>query len=429
MAYNKRLLFPHQTGTLAVEGRFVSSSVTGSMLNATLTFTGDNTIISSSAKVYFRETGSFGRIIGTSSILPTAFAPNLSSSVTLTDIEVPSEVRNLKNEDIFSIQAKFFSPNQTVFTNSVTSSFASGIQVLGAGVQTATYTSASVEYTIYRFLSSAIINIYSGDITAEILAVGGGGGGIGYGGGAGAGEVAYIKEATLPSGQHSILVGAGGGGDLNNGGDFKGGDGNPTTLFGETIRVGGGALGSDNTAGVGVNVSNGGAGGSRSAGHTGTVGTNNNIPFVRYGGNSGGRGAEAPNYVGSGGAGAGASTPNMPGSGNGGTGGTGVQVGTIYDGINNYFWGGGGGGSAYYTATGGNGGFGGGGNGTGPNGSAAVGTGGLNNGTYRTNINSGDGGINTGGGAGSGGGTNGAPTVRANGGSGIVLIKVATALT
>lgn len=436
MAFNKRLIFPHNSSSIELSPDFsiVSSSIADSVIKGGIQIYGGSDIISSSAKLYFNESGSttsFGKVIATSSLLhPSYSSVHNSSSIGLNSSHIPTAVRDLRSTNTYSISVKSFSPKKVVFSNRKNISHNAGIAHVGATV--ATYTSASVDVTVFRFLSSGNINILSNSIKAEILAVGGGGGGAGYAGGSGGGEVAYVHNTTLPAGVYNIEIGAGGAGSLVNGGDTKGGDGNLTTLFGETVRVGGGGLGSDNTTYVSPIVSNGGGGGSRSTGHAGTVGTNVSIPFTRYGGRTGGSGVNggSPSHSYGGGGGAGANENGISSAGQtspGGRGGNGVQVGTVYDGSNNYYWGGGGGASAYYVYAGGNGGSGGGGNGTGPGGNAAVGTGGLNNGTFRTNVNSGDGGINTGGGAGSGGGSGGNPTVPANGGSGIVLIKVLTA--
>lgn len=432
MAYNRRILFPHNSASISLNGYIVSSSVTSSAVGGAFTVSGSANIISSSAKLLFRETGSstsFGKIIGSSSILIPSYSGAPSSSIYFTSDDIPTSVRDLPSSTVYDIQAKFFDARQVVFSTSITSSHAVGVFSTDASV--ATYTSASVNVTVFRFLSSGVLNVLESGIKAEILAVGGGGGGCGYAGGGGAGEVAYVHNATLPTGVHTIEVGGGGAGNTTNGGNARGSDGSVTTLFGETIKVGGGARGSDDTSTVGANVSNGGGGGSRSSGHVGTVGTNVSIPFTRYGGRTGGSGVNGTttshSYGGGGGAGAGENGVSCAGQTSpGGRGGNGVQVGTIWNGSTNYYWGGGGGASAYYVYGGGNGGLGGGGNGTGPGGNAAVGTNGLNTPTLRANVNSGDGGTNTGSGAGSGGGTSGSPSIPANGGSGIVLIKVLT---
>lgn len=434
MAYNKRIIFPYNSSSIELSSDFViiSSSIADEALAGEIKIYGNSDIISSSAKLYFNESGStnnFGKLIATSSLLYPSYSNATTSSIGVSTTNIPTAIRELKNNNSYNISVKSFSPKKVVFSNQISTAHFQGITFSGASI--ATYTSASVDVTVFRFLSSGNLNVLKSGVKAEILAVGGGGGGCGYAGGGGGGEVAYVHNATLPTGLFNIEVGAGGAGSLVNGGNAKGGDGNVTTLFGETIRVGGGGQGSDDTAGVGVNVSNGGGGGSRTSGDIGTVGTNVSIPFTRYGGRTGGTGVDGTtvnhSYGGGGGAGANENGINCAGQTSpGGRGGNGVQVGTIYNGSNNYYWGGGGGASAYYIYGGGNGGAGGGGNGTGPGGNAAVGTGGLNNGTFRTNTNSGDGGVNTGGGAGSGGGTNGSPTIPANGGSGIVLVKVLT---
>ena len=435
MAYNKRLIFPHNSSSLELSSDFtiVSSSVTGSVISGEIKIYGGSDIISSSAKLFFNESGStntFGKVIATSSLLnPSYSSVHNSSSIGINSTHIPTAVRELKNSETYDISVKSFSPKRVVFSNQINTSHRTG--VVASGASTATYTSASVDVTVFRFLSSGTLTVLKSGVKAEILAVGGGGGATGYGGGAGGGEVAYVHSTTLPAGVSTIEIGAGGTGNTVNGGNTRGGDGSVTTLFGETIKVGGGGQGSDDTNSVGANVSNGGGGGSRCSGETGTVGTNVSIPFTRYGGKTGGTGyngnASSTSYGGGGGSGANENGVSCPGLySNGGRGGNGVQIGTIYDGSNNYYWGGGGGASAYYVYSGGNGGAGGGGNGTGPGGSAAVGTGGLNDGTYRANVNSGDGGVNTGGGAGAGGGTNGSPTIAPQGGSGIVLIKVLT---
>jgi len=263
---------------------------------------------------------------------------------------------------------------------------------------------------------SGAITIANTAITysASYLIVGGGGGG-GYwlGGGGGAGGFLSGTQTLFGGTTYSFVVGSGGSGSTSGG---VGSNGLDSTGFGLTA-LGGGYGGSNaispttptsgaSGGGVGGNLT--GAGGSGTSGQGFAGGTAALVPPA-YGGGGGG----------------GATTVGGNGSssisGNGGTGNTSTLITTTQATTNSvgevvstsvYFAGGGGSGSQTSGALFGVGGSGGG------------GAGGLSN----TN-NAVAGSPNTGGGGGGGGG-NGSGTAQrgANGGSGVVIISVPTAI-
>jgi hypothetical protein len=231
--------------------------------------------------------------------------------------------------------------------------------------------------------------------SAEYLVVAGGGGG-GYsdagGGGAGGLLTNYgTSTISLTTGNvYTITVGAGGSGGATSGAD--GSKGSDSVLSGTGISTvtsfggGGGGDGSFSTPTNGDGGSGGGAGHLQPAGATGGNGT------VGQGNDGGdGSGNAPPQYGGGGGGGAGAVGANGSSSG-GGNGGDGLS--NSITGSATYYAGGGGSQAASSYGTGGQGG---GGNGgvPGANGTA-----------------------NTGGGGGG---------YRASGGSGVVILRVATA--
>ena len=258
-------------------------------------------------------------------------------------------------------------------------------------------------------------------LTADILVVAGGGPGGAYaGGGGGAGGVlGFASQSLTANTTYSCIVGAGGGGALNNSPGVKGND----SRFGALTLVKGGGFGK-NGGGVlfseyeNSGGSSGGGGGSGNAGQrtpqAGTAGQ----------GNSGGT-ASTDTSAGGGGAGA-------VGGGPGGAGGAGATFNTTIGGssgpfsfINpmgaatnlgqlsggNWFFGGGGG-CAFSSNI--SGGVGGGGNGAGYNVQGNVSAPGTN------------GTLNTGGGGGGGGASNNDLTTRAySGGSGVIIVRYA----
>jgi len=252
--------------------------------------------------------------------------------------------------------------------------------------------------------------------SVDILMVsGGGGGGINLSGAGGGGGVLYFCNFSLKYGT-PITVIVGGGGAV-------GVQGSSSCTFGNTIC--GGQYASQVTFHRSGN-----------SGYLALLANSSCYSSVTaYCNNLGGY---ASGNAGAGGAGAGAGGCNMSGNSdvnNKATpGGNGIQVGTILDGINNYYWAGGGGGEGYadYAGAGGCGGGGGGGS------FAAYGTsffpgcgglGGLNPGCPGTvtgnSLNGGAGGANTGGGGGGGSHTGAGCTATTGGagGSGIVIIR------
>ena len=234
--------------------------------------------------------------------------------------------------------------------------------------------------------------------TATVLMVGGGGGGGSedVGGGGGAGGVISTTSVMTPGTTYSISVGISGAGGVSSALGGRGTNGGNSTFNGLSA-VGGGGGGAGNAGSSSSYVgADGGSGGGGAWGQIGGLGTTGQ-------GNNGG--AESTNGVGAGGGG-GAGGVGGNGSGNnGGNGGAGIQSDIIVAGTNLYYAGGGGGGA---DATGGTGGSGVGGNGGSVNG------GGVNGAT------------NTGSGGGGSGGYS-SPAYGANGGSGVVILRVQTA--
>jgi len=244
---------------------------------------------------------------------------------------------------------------------------------------------------------------YSGDIL--VVAGGGSNGDANVGsqfssGGGGAGGYRSFTSETFNGGSlYTITVGAGGTSHAN---------GSNSSISGTGISytsAGGGAGGDgDNT---GANAGNaGGSGGGSGANNVGGLGGSGNTPSTSPSqGNNGGNGTDSGNTGAGGGGGAGAVGGNGSGGpGLGGNGGNGTA--NSITGSSVTYAGGGGGGAGYGpNGTGGTGGTGGGGNGSG--------TGVGSNGT-----------ANTGGGA---GGSEGTTSTAANGGSGVVILRVPTA--
>ena len=252
--------------------------------------------------------------------------------------------------------------------------FTSGV---GAAVYSDANTGSYTGYAYKTFTASGTLNVTTAGF-ADLCIVAGGGGGRGAGGGGGAGGVLEITNAYLPVGTLTCTVGAGG--------SSAGGTGQPSRV--NSYYAVGGGVGIETFATN--NFGGSGAGGQYNAspatGQSGTPGQGNN------GGNGSGSSASG------GGGGAGAVGSNGVGAA-GGNGGAGVNItlaGTTPSGAyvaGNYAVGGGGGG--YGSSSGGTASFGG---GAGSPSSATAGS------------------ANTGG----GGGTN-----IANGGSGIIIVRVA----
>lgn len=255
-------------------------------------------------------------------------------------------------------------------------------------------------YKTHTFTSSGTLIVQGDFSNAEVLMVaGGGGGGYQVGGGGGAGGVVYVPVGTIPAGNHTVTIGAGGAGGKQG---VRAYNGTNTTIGSIATATGGGGganhtSSENNTNGTGWPGGSGGAGtgtnnnGSTTGGASTQSTTNLGVPNTGYG-NAGGTGVSG-SWAGGGGGGAGA--PGSNGSGaTGGVGGDGISV--SISGSQAYYGGGGGGcnGSSAATNAGGQGG---GGVGTGngnpsANKSGSAFTGGGGGGVRDTSGDGGDGG-------------------------------------
>lgn len=253
-------------------------------------------------------------------------------------------------------------------------------------------------YWYHAFLSNGTFTPQT-SLSADVLVVaGGGGGGYSAGGGGGAGGVFASNSNSLPIGNYTVTVGAGGTGSST---EAVTGSGTNSSITGLTAAVGGGG-GGVRTAGAQINPSTGGSGG-------GGAGTSSGTPTGAAGtsgqGNAGGNGTVA--YSGGGGGGVGSAGANAASAGSGGAGGAGGAGANTWStwatatgtGVSGFYAGGGGGGAFTYATAGG------------------AGSGGGGAGSNSTNGANGT--VNTGGGA--GGGKN--ASSGGNGGSGIVIIR------
>ena len=268
--------------------------------------------------------------------------------------------------------------------------FASGV---GAAVFSDTPTGTYTGYAYKTFSSGSNTLTVTTAGFADIIVLGGGGSsnnaaGSEGGGGGGAGGALVITNAYLPAGTLTCVVGAGGTG---------GQSGNSSRIGTIFYGIGGGSGGNHSYVIPGQNGGSGGGGSLTSGTGTGAVGQGNNgaTGFGIYnqafggGGGAGGNGV-SPTVSGTGGAGGAGSTTTIAG-----TTPTGAYV------AGSYSYGGGGGGMG--PTTGGAGGSGGG-------GAGSSGTGAGTNGTANT-------------GGGGGGGYNTA--TRSQGGSGLIIVRVA----
>jgi|DEB0MinimDraft_6_1074348.scaffolds.fasta_scaffold07641_3 hypothetical protein len=231
--------------------------------------------------------------------------------------------------------------------------------------------------------------------SAEYLVVAGGGGS-GYGDAGGGGAGGYLTNygtSTIfltTASTYTITVGAGGAGSSTPGADGSKGSDSVLSGYGiSTVTSFGGGAGANGDFSPSSNGDGGSGGGAGHLQPSGATGGNGTVGQGNDGGD--GTGNSAPQYGGGGGGGAGAAGANGSGS-SGGNGGDGLSNSITGSAV--YYAGGGGGGADSVYGTGGQGG---GGN------AGAPGT----NGT-----------ANTGGGAGG---------QRASGGSGVVILRVATA--
>ena len=282
--------------------------------------------------------------------------------------------------------------------------FASGVgsAVITSPAKTGSYTSGGISYDYWEFSSTTSITVGTkGEL--QILAVAGGGGGGGStstsgGGGGGGGGFAKEQTITLDAGTYSCVVGAGGAGGgagttLN--GTNGNGSGVKQTLF---FAMGGGG----GAAAVQDRQGNTGGTGGGSYGFLATGGVGNAAGGIGQQSYDGGKGSsDNASYTnGGGGGGAGAIGGNANGFTNAGAGGTGIT--SSYNNSATGYGGGGGGASDTSGGTGGTATEGGGAGSTG----AGAGTAGTAN-------------------RGGGGGGAARNNAGGNGGSGIVIIRVA----
>ena len=230
---------------------------------------------------------------------------------------------------------------------------------------TGTYTSGGVNYKYITYNASGTLTVTDSGF-ADILVVGGGGGG-GRGGG-GAGGHLYATDVYLASGTLTVTVGAGGSGPIA--GAFNGntsrldnfyssGGGNGTYQTGGGNGGSGGGAYNNGTAGSGITGLGNAGGGSNSASATGGGGGSSAASTLASGttGTAGGAGT-ANSITGSSvtrAGGGGGSGSSANGAGGTGGGGAGSYSGASVAGTANT---GGGGGGDLSTGTGANGGSG-----------------------------------------------------------------------
>jgi hypothetical protein len=245
-----------------------------------------------------------------------------------------------------------------------------------------TYIENSINYTVCTFLTNGTFNTTT-SLNSTILIVAGGGG-AGHAGGGGGGGLIYNSSYIIPANTYNIIIGLGG---VQYSADFRAQQGGNSSFNG-LIAVGGGGGGSNHP-----DEYNGGDGGSGGGGgSTGDVYSQGGFGTA-YQGTNGSNGVSTSDGYGAGGGGGAGQSSTYPNGGNG--------LNFSINNSNVYYAGGGGGGSIF----------------------GSVGTGGLGGGGSGTSGGNGNFGINgTGGGGGGGYGGDG----RAQGGSGIVIIRVLT---
>jgi hypothetical protein len=153
-----------------------------------------------------------------------------------------------------------FSPTRNVKTNNIPRSGASG------GTQF-----ISGDYVYRRFTATGTLTVTGEPLICDALIVAGGGGGgtVSSGfqpGGGGSGGIIQLSSITIPIGNTTISIGAGGSATANT----SGGNGGNSSITGFTAAVGGGGGGSqDNRTGK----SGGSGGGGSTPSHAGGAGT------------------------------------------------------------------------------------------------------------------------------------------------------------
>jgi len=269
------------------------------------------------------------------------------------------------------------------------------------------YVDGSTVYRAHIFTSSGTFDVTApgtfGDTVDYLVVAGGGGAGREYGGGGGGGAVKYLTSQPVASspGVYTISVGSGA---------AAGVVGSASSVSNPLITAitsnGGGADAGPGGSGGGAIGTSPLTGGSATGapGHPGGIDiTSPPLGWGNPGGNAqpGASGGVAAGGGGGGAATAGSNAPSISDSGPGGTGARYSITGTT-----TYYGGGGGGGTGDSPNSVGTGGLGGGGNGASPTTSEAQ------PGTFAT-----------GGGAGGARRDSGPPNTRANGGSGIVVVR------
>ena len=315
--------------------------------------------------------------------------PTSDTSLTVT---IPSDVANNVNSGE-TITIKFTNASGLIGsgTNTTVLALPSGGSITTSG-----------NFRIHTFTSSGNF-VLTKSITIEYLVVAGGGGGGGNdggqdfsGGSGGGGAGGYRTGSTTPSAStHTITVGGGGSGNLN---QFAGSNGS-NSAFGSIVSTGGGGGGGVNNAGS--NGQSGGSGG-------GSGQDDSNTTFSGGSGTSGQGNAGGGSDQSGGGGGGGAGGAGGAGNGHqGGDGGAGASSSITGSAVNRAGGGGGGGGASATTSTGG--------------------TGGGGAGASRNTSNAVAGTVNTGSGGGGAADSNvSSEADGANGGSGIVILRYNT---
>ncbi len=221
-------------------------------------------------------------------------------------------------------------------TNSVWRLLGDSLEVAAdfSNTATGTYTDG-FDYKYVSFTSDGTLTVTRGGYADVLLVGGGGGGGLGFGAGGGAGGMLYIENAYIPAGSLDVVVGAGGVGRSQIGGNNtgrRGENGHASSLYKYFAPGGGGGgcwhsvYGATTTIpGEGGNGGSGGATGGSSASVGGapagegvpTLGNDGAVANqIRTTGGGGGAGeaGHAPTAQGTAGAGGDGATNSITGS-------------------------------------------------------------------------------------------------------------------
>lgn len=237
-------------------------------------------------------------------------------------------------------------------------------------------------------------------ITADVLVVGGGGaGGANIGGGGGAGGLRYFASQSLTATGYTCTVGAGGSGPITTP-SYQGTNGGTSQFGALTSAVGGGfGGGANNGSSAGSGASGGGNRGSNGVGSASLGNVGANSTQINLAGGGGGFLTAGTQ-----------STGSQGGNGGNGDGSYASWANATQTGDRGYYAGGGGG--SGYSGVGG-----------GPAGLGGLGGGGTGQTNDSDTLVAGK--PNTGGGGGGGYGGSGGAVEKANGGSGIIIIRYA----